>query len=790
MAAQQLRAVSDVSDQRRIAIRLAVKGAADKLCRLIASGQSVNTVSHDGLTLLHYAAGHGRTSTVGRLLQCGAEKAVVADAFGTPLHQAAVKGHQGTVRAMLRAGCPVDVKAKKGASVLHFAAAGGDVGVVRLVRGAGCDLNAKDEDGETPLHWAARNAKTEASVELIRSGAKKAVLAGVLGTPLHQAAAKGHRLTVTALLAEGCPVEVLTHCHASVLHYAAVGGDVAVVKEVLGAGCNVNATDKYGMTPLHWAARSGKTEVALELIRRGGERGVVAGKCGVPLHQAAMCGNQSTLRALLGVGCPVDVVDVDGSSVLHFAAFEGQVRVIQFLVEMGLDVRQRDSYGLTALHYTVLFGHLESVNALLQLGANPAVESPMFGTALNLAQICGRREIEDALASVAEERQQPLCDSILHFCESGEAKESVAFLSEGDRGISQFELALFVAIEDNRLRKTSNLTTILSSLSKQRQVDLNRIACLAAIHGDVAILEQLASDTSTLGTYTKPMCVFSLLEKFFPQLKNSKGILGDVIPPGCAMNPLPLAIASLMCAKQRRYHIFMQQSSRNHIEAIRTLATSPAFCDSLNEHLPNGLTPLDLAERLQLSEVVTVIKRAGGRPGIWANLPAEVQQYTFALCQAVTSLRSCGEAGEQALWKTLELTGCVCSSDLLQVTTSKQGVDGLHQHWVLNQRPDVSIIVKAVLSKVTLESWEEVGIMLQVPRSILEELGRNHSHPRSRYRKVLCHWLDWDPAASWRSLLEALGYTETKHTVDELTRNILQMNVSTSNTRVNIGPLV
>lgn len=782
MAAQQLRAASDTADQQQgdVAIRLAAKGATDKLRQLIVSGQSVNTANSDGLTLLHYAAGHGHTNTVVSLLRCGAEKAVVADAFGTALHQAAVKGHQNTVKVMLKEGYPVDVMSKKGGSVLHFAAAGGDVQVVRVVRGAGCDLNAKDDDGETPLHWAARSGKTEASVELIRSGAKKAVVAGVLGTPLHLAAAKGHQLTVTAMLAEGCPVDVVTRCSGSVLHYAAVSGDVGVVREVMGAGCNVNARDRCGMTPLHWAARSGRTEVALELIRRGGERGIVAGKCGVPLHQVAMCGNQSTLRAMLRVGCPVDAVDVDGSSVLHFAAFEGQVHVIQLLVEMGLDIRQVDRYGLTPFHYAVLFGHLESVKALLQLGANPGVESPMFGTAMNLAQICGRREIETALSSFAEEETQPLYDSILHLCESGEAKESLAFLSAGECGISRFELSLFVAIEGNRLRKSSDLTDILSTLSKQRQVDLHRIACLAAIHGDAAILERLASVTFTMGTYTKPMCIFSLMERFFPQLKHSKGILHDSIPPGCAMNPLPLAIASLMCAKQRRYHIFMQQSSRHHIEVIKTLTTSTAFCDTLNEHLPNGLTPLDVAERFQLNEVITIIKKAGGRHGIWANLPAEVQQHSFTLCQAVTSLRGCGEAGEQALLKALKLTGCVCSSDLLQATMSKQGITALHQQRVLNQRPDLSFIVRTVLPKVTLESWEEVGILLQVPTSILEELDHNQTLARHKYRKVLAHWLAHDVASSWGSLLEVLDYIETKHTVDELTQAILQVNVSTS----------
>ena len=782
MAVQHIRLASDSNDQHvDLAFTLAVKGKIDKLRRLIESGLSVNATNSDGLSLLHFVAGYGHTNTVVQLLRRGAEKAMVAGAFGTPLHQAAVKGHQSTVRVMLKEGCPVTVMSDKGASVLHFAAAGGDVGVIREVRCAGCDLNTKDNDGETPLHWAARSGRTEASVELIRFGAKKAIVAGVLGTPLHQAAAKGHKLTVMAMLAADCPVDIVTRCRGSVLHFAAVSGNVGVIRVLLNAGCNINARDSYGMTPMHWAARSGKTKVVLELIRVGAERNIVAGKCGVPLHQAAMCGNHSTLSAMLEAGCPVDVVDVDGSSVLHFAAFEGRMHIIQLLVEFGFNVQQRDYYGLTPLHYAVLFGHLESVKAFLQLGADPRVQSPMFGSAVSLAQICGRKNIEGILSRFAEEETRPMYERILQLskqAQSGAANESLAILSEGDSGVSKFELSLFVAINDNRIRTSSNLATILSTLSKQQHINLQKIACLAAIHGDVAILQQLATDPITAGTYATPMYVSSLLEQFFPQLKRSEGILQHLIPPGCAVNPLVLAITSLMCAKQRRYHIFMQQSSRNHTEAIKTLVTSTAFCNTLNEYLANGVTPLDLAEQFQLTEVATIIKEAGGKRGIWANLPHQVQKHGFTLCQTVASLKGCGKAGEQALLAALKFTGCVHSTELLQVTTSEREIATSHQQQMLNQKPDLSVIIRAVLPKVTLEVWEEVGILLQVSPHVLEELDQKQPTVRNKYRKMLTYWLSHNETASWEELLDLLSYFETKHKVAELTQSILQIAVS------------
>lgn len=771
--------------QVKFAFNWAKRGKTDQLFQLIALGLSTNTTNSKGLSLLHFAAGHGQTDTVVQLLRHGAEKAIVARAFGTPLHQAAGKCHLETVRVMLKEGCPVDVMSDTGGSVLHFAAGGGDVEVIRAVWGAGCDLNAKDNDGETPLHWAARSSSTKATVELIRSGAKKAEVAGVIGTPLHIAALMGHQLTVMAMLAEGCPVDTVSRYHASVLHFAAFSGNVEVLRVVLGAGGNINATDNYGMTPLHWAARSGKAKAVLGLMKLGAKTSIVAGKCGVPLHQAAMCGDESTVRAMLEAGHPVEVVDVDGSTVLHFAAFEGHVCIIHLLAKFGFDVRHRDNYGLTPFHYAVLFGHVESVKALLQLGADPRVQSPMFGTAMNLAQICGRKELEGVLSAFVEEDTQPVYDSIVQLStqpESCATDKSLPILADTECGISKFELALFVAIDGNRLRTLSNMASILSTLSKQQHIDLHKIACLAAIHGDVAILEHLMADTISAGTYTKPMHVSSLLEQFFPHLKTSQSQdilrIQRLIPPECAVNPLVLAITSLsICSKQRKYHIFMQQSSRNHIEVIQTLVTSTTFCNTLNEHLANGLTPLDLAEQFELREAASIIANAGGKHGIWAEIPQQVQPLGIVACQAMALLKSFGEAGEQAFQVILKFTGCTCvhSTEPLPMTTPGHKLAANRQKQVLEQRPDMSLIIRTILPKVNLDVWEEVGYLLHVPESTLKELDQNQPKVRDKYRKTLAYWLDHTEAGSWEELLKVLGHFETKHMVEELTQNIFEL---------------
>ena len=119
----------------------------------------------------------------------------------------------------------------------------------------------------------------------------------------------------------------------------------------------------------------------------------------------------------------------------------------------------------------------------------------------------------------------------------------------------------------------------------------------------------------------------------------------------------------------------------------------------------------------------------------------------------------------------------VLSQLLGKPSTVERGVvteeSHLHQQKVLKQRPDLTVIVKAVLPKVQLENWKETGIMLQVPIPTLNELKHSQTQLRDKYRKVLQYWLDHNEAASWKALLEVLGHFETKVAMDKLTQDIL-----------------
>ena len=772
-------------------------GNAEVIRELCSTGCDINVLARiNGVTPLHRAVEDGRTEAALELIKLGAEKAIVAGRFGTPLHQAALGAYVSTVKALLKAGCPLDVVDSRGRSVLHGAATSGSAEVIREVLNTRCDIDATDNNGETPLFAAAKSGCTESVLELMRHGAKKAIVVGLLGTPLHQAAGFGHVATTKAMLEAGCPLDVVSSTGVSVLHAAAEYGCVEVMNELLSAGCNVHATDNEGNTPLDYAANAGNTETVLTLVRHGADKNTVGGTYGGPVLSAAAIRHWSTVQAMIEEGFPVDGVATDGETLLHLAAVAGNVGLVQQLAKGGFNVSRRDYYGLTPLHYAFFGGRGPCIKALMELGANVKVEAPLLGTALDVVRFHGCHffgSLLDGTAFFPMRRPDELIVDFALCKELGINIQSPYLFSEQENRISVFEYYLFlstphmnevqfehflfhtnkdkneVQVVPNQVRMPKNLRKVLSVFSKHQLVDLSKLACLAAVHGDVVVLECLSE---LLTAPTKPHQLFHRLKQLFVNhFRHPDSILQTL--PECDLNPLQLAIIAMWCGAGL-HHICMDQSSRRYAEVISILATNDSFHHTLNDCLPNGLSPLDLAEKLGLDEVINIISSAGGRHGIWSIIPEEVRlQHGPAVLQfnqGLMQLESSGRLGQQAVQAMLtQLLGRIITAE--QGTATEES--HLCQQKVLKQKPDLSVIVRAVLPKVDCENWEETGIMLEVPTSTLDDVEHSQSRSRDRYRKVLKYWLDHSEAASWRTLLEVLGHFETKHTMDQLTQEIL-----------------
>ena len=778
----------------------AVGGHVTTMRLLIRRGCDVDSVDSEGLTPMHCAAAMGQTKAVRELIRKGASKSVVAGYYGTPLHQAVITEHVETAVAILEEGCPLDVMNSAEATVLHSAAAGGNVDLVRELVGSGCDVNAVEADGCTPLHSAAGCGRTEAVRELMKLGAAKSVVGGTFGTPLHQAAIGGHVETAVAMLEEGCPLDVVDSAEATVLHSAAAGGNVELVRELVGRGCDVNAVQANGYTPLHSAANCGRTEAVCELIKLGARKSLVAGNCGTPLHQAAYCGHVETAVAMLEEGCPLDVVSSADATVLHFAAAGGNINLVRKLVSTGCDVNAVTAYGYTPLHFAASCGKTEAVCELIKLGAMKSVVAGHSGTALHLAT--GRGHLGTIRALLVDDIYGP--DLTNHDVKHSKAKvldvntstsvgQTPVMWALGGGQVEVFKLLFskggtisdrdtyslsafehcFVCGQASKLSEFCEASGIRSSgeglrgalatLITRGLVDAHKVLCLCAISGDSVFLEDqfielVASDACNMPAAVKYSKYIFCRDEGVPFLNQLR------IPDENTLNPLHISLLSLKCYEMGFAISGIQNGPKDHTSFITKLLSRPMLKDTVHENFPNGLSPLDLAQQFELHHIAALIEGAGGRPGVWADIPRDVFvnccSELFAMYPLLKKVRDTSQGGHEAVKKAvMKFLGV--ADDSLMV-----------KEQVLGQCPDLGDVVTHVLPHIQVRSkWKRIGLTLGIKKTTLNQFS-NDDDP---FLETLSYWLEHGSSVTWKTLLDVLGHFETKHTVDELTNKIVSV---------------
>ena len=782
---------------------------------LVGRGCDVNAVDIDGCTPLYSAASFGRTEAVRELIRLGAPISVVAGNCGTPLDQAALKGHVKTVVAMLAEGCPIDAVNSDGATVLHFAAQGGFVEVVMVLVVRGCDVNAVKANGCTPLHDAAGCGKTEAVRELITLGATKSVVAGNCGTPLHQAALKGHVKTAEAMLAEGCPIDIVDSNGATVLHFAAAGGHIKVMMVLVDRGCDVNAVEVDGCTPLHFAASCGRTEAVCELIKLGATKSVVAGDFGAPLHEAALRGHVETVQAMLAEGCPVDIVDSNGATVLHFAAAGGHIKVMMVLVDRGCDVNAAKANGCTPLHSAAACGRIEAVHELIKLGATKSVIAGNYGTPLHQAALSGHVETVEVLLeadtdlstiNVAPSEVQTdcslisICDSVgetpvMYAVQGGQVEVFKVLISKGgsitDRdthSVSTLEQC-FVGGHASKLSQFCEACDIgssgeglrgaLATLITKGLVDAHKVLCLCAISGDSVFLEEHFIELVASDECLMPAAV-RCAKHYFHRGEGVSFIDQLGLLDGDSLSPLHISLLSLKCFRMDFADYSIQKGANDHTSFITKLLSHPVLKGTVNEHYPNGLSPLDLAKQFELHDIAALIEGAGGRPRVWANVPQEIEaKQPLALARLkenflpMVAIAREGEHGPDFLKE-------VFSSVLhepLRDRPSLLSAEQLGKKNILRQKPKSSKLCHLIIPHVSSQNWKLVGLLLLEDISdgeaTLNAFSHQFSDDRNRFLETLSYWLEHGCSVTWKTLLDVLGHFETKHTIDELTDKIV-----------------
>ena len=546
------------------------------------------------------------------------------------------------------------------------------------------------------------------------------MVAGNFGTPLHQAARKGHLQTAEAMLAEGCPIDVVDSNGMTVLHCAAQGGHVEIVRKLVDRGCDLNAVGTDGWTPsILLLLVVYRTEAVGELIRLGATKTAVAGIFGTPLHQAAFKGHVETAEAMLQV--EVHDLNLIQCSAKHSKAHMSEHDAISSF----------NSFGQTPVMWAMLGGQVEMFRYLTSKGG-AILDSDTFLLSA----------FEDCFVGGHASKLNQFCEA----CGIGSS-------GEGLRGA-------------------------LATLITKGLVDAHKVLCLCAFTGDSVFLEDKFSALVVSDECGMPGALKGAKVSYFRKCVPFINQLS--IPDESTLNPLHISLLSMKCSHLVDYGASVKRGTKDHTSFITKLLSHPMLKETVNEHFPNGLSPLDLAQQFELHDISALIEGAGGRPGVWANVPQDIEvkhpQALPQLKEAYASIKAIareGELGHEFLKgvfsSILDQHLCDCPSLLSAEQLGKENV--------LRQKPILSKLCHLIIPHVSSQNWKLVGLLLMEDiadsETTLNAFSHEFSDDRNRFLETLSCWLEHGSSVTWKTLLDVLGHFETKHSIDELTDKIV-----------------
>ena len=301
-----------------------------------------------------------------------------------------------------------------------------------------------------------------------------------------------------------------------------------------------------------------------------------------------------------------------------------------------------------------------------------------------------------------------------------------------------------------------DLVGIISTLCAKKLFDINRVLCLAAKRGNVDVFDAMVASKCSLDHQWLPKAGLILSYGH----KNTE-ILSELHISSEPLNPLHIALLSVSIRKVYN-HAFIEK-----------LISHPRTQYTINEVFPNGLSPLDVARQLKLNNIADMIEGAGGGPGLWANLPKEIEQKCFNAFMAMKDLTGC-ESGHEAAVRILTVLGVQSRfvEGEQRDTTNKK---------ILEEKPKITFIDRHVLSNLKNKGkWRRVGGLLEVDNDTLDRLGEESPDSDDAYYSMVEYWLKHGHNVTWKTLLDAVGHFETKKTVDDMTERIVEENAASN----------
>ena len=676
----------------------------DAIVTLYQLGCDISAFDDDDLTPLHYAVESEDMNTVSLLLKLNAN-VTACGSSGAPLHIAAKKDNLEIIEVLVQNGHPADIDVcdMEGYTPLHVAAQNGCDRSAALLVSMGANVRSKTAEGQSACELATRsryplvvNILYYASEDVLSRFSNYDPLVQRLGAALHLATNQNRKSSVNYLLKQaGCPPDVEDNTGRTALSIAITNNNLALCKKLISLGANVNHVNKNGVMPILTAAINGHVQVAEELIRNGAEVDKVSGEYGSALHQAASGGHTDVVKILLAHGCSIDIVDC---------------------------------YQLTVLTWAAEYENLAMCQEII---AQDQSRYKKFSASTIIGSICW------SAAGNSEKIVQFLIEMLDLYRTENMTELAITYGIPYFIFYSSMKKMLHPAIEFNN-----------KYCCPEDEGDLPGFLHVAAINGNVDVFSTLSD---------------SQVEKQISQLKDVSKVYSlffkDSFPEGYSLlNPLHISLLMMSSQDGLRREFFLNDKVISALVYDYTV-----FCERLitacpsivNEPLPDGRTPLDLARDLGLNKMALTLLNRGGQTNPFLGHPN-------------------ARLFEQ-LEKTYRITGI--ASALKQQTAqtvmsfrSGQELEASHLKSYLQNKPKLSEITDIALSLIS-DRWLTVGRLLGVDEAFLETTIEAEDTNEKKCRRVLKWWLENCASPSWSELLSVIEQTDAKQLILERLRS-------------------
>ena len=675
----------------------------DAIVTLHQLGCNISAFDDDDLTPLHYAVESEDMNTVSLLLKLNAN-VTACGSSGAPLHIAAKKDNLEIIQVLVQNGHPADIDMRdtEDYTPLHVAAQNGCDRSAALLVSMGANVCSKTAEGQSACELAMRsrcphvvNILANFSEDVLSRFSNHDPLVKRLGAALHYATKRNRKSLVNYLLKQTvCPPDVEDNTGRTALIIAITNNNLAMCRELISLGANVNHVSKNGVMPILTAAFNGYVQVVKELIQNRAEVDKVSRKYGSALHQAASGGHTDVGKILLAHGCPIDIVDSYHFTVLMWATEEKNLATCQEII---------------------------------------AQDQLCYKKLLALDIIGG---IAWSVASNRKKIVQFLIETLDLYRTHNMTELAMTFGIPYFIFYSSMKKLLLPAIKFN------------NRYCWKDEGDLPGFLHVAAINGNVDVFSILSD---------------SQVEKQIGQLKDVTEVYSmffkDNFPEGYSLlNPLHISL--LMMGKQGALPKVFNLNDKVIPVQIHDYTV---FCDRLitacssivNDPLPDGRTPLDLARDLGLNKMALMLLNRGGQTNPFLGHPN-------------------ARLFEQ-LEKTYRITGI--ASALKQHTAqtvmsfrSGQELEASHLKSYLQNKPKLSEITDIALSLIS-DRWLTVGRLLGVDEAFLETTIEAEDTNEKKCRRVLKWWLENCTSPSWSELLSVIEQTDAKQLILERLRS-------------------